>query len=468
MENAFDSAVLDALSRCRHGGVLLAAVSGGADSTAMLLSASRAQERLGFSLHCLHVNHGIRSEAECDADAAAVRDLCVSLDVPCRVARIERGAIHARAASGGIGIEAAAREARHAAWAEEARRVGASRVLVAHTADDLLETALIRFIRGAGPAGLAAMAEERGLVFRPILSRTRGDVLEYLQREGLSFQTDSTNADSAYFRNRVRLRLVPLLDRDFPHWRGAVSALAQTQAEAAAFISGETSFRVRWEAEAEGRLTTDEASFFAQPDIVRQEAVYVAVDRLLAAKQGGAGPAGFADIPRRKRMEPRRAALRRFTSGVSAAIDLGAFRVSRLRGRVVLEETRSAEGEGSFVVVATAPGAYSVGPFVVRTAEAQTERDGFYSKLPMILRPVSVDDRIQIGARLVPVARKAIANGAQAGAVYVAEDPLGIAAAVFSGREGEAKLLVRDRLIGSAGYADSVFFSILLQRGYYA
>jgi tRNA(Ile)-lysidine synthase len=476
-ENAFESAVCDALSRCSHGGVMLAAVSGGADSTAMLIAAAAARERLGFVLHCLHVDHGIRPEDECEADASAVRALCASLTVPCRVFSVKRGAILERGREKGCGIEAAAREYRHAAWTEEARRVGAHRVLVGHTADDLLETALLRFLRGAGPAGLAAMAEERGLVFRPLLSRSRAEVHEYLASKGVAFQTDSTNADPSYFRNRVRLSLVPLLDEKFPHWRGAVASLVRTQAEAAAFIAQESAARIGWEEKSEGTavLSTDERFFFSQPDIVRQEALYAAVDRLISSFPEEVDEDGMADPAQHRAMEPRRTAIRGFTAGTTGAVDLGAYRAARRGGRIVVERIPSAYSERGFSIVIEGSGTYRVAPFSLTAIETvpadgdleeadregltlnkgDSDREGF--------RPVLVEDRIFIGGHLVSALRKASARKPSCAVdIVVAEDGEGIAAVFFIGLDGEMNLLRRDRRNGNADYAQSVFFSILL------
>jgi tRNA(Ile)-lysidine synthase len=466
-ENAFESAVSDALSRCPHDGILLAAVSGGADSTAMLLAAAAARDRLGFALHCLHVDHGIRSEAECAADAAAVRALCLPLKVPCHVVAIERGAILERSRVDGCGIEAAAREYRHAAWGAEARRVGALRVLVGHTQDDLLETALIRFLRGAGPVGLSAMKEERGIVFRPLLSRTRSEVLAYLSSRGVAFQTDSTNADPSYFRNRVRLLLVPLLEKEFPLWRASVASLVRTQADAAAFIAAESERRVLWQqGGVREALTTEAEAFFNQPDIVRQEALYAAVDRLVAAGRRPLNGGLAADPPKRPASEPRRSVIRRFASGGASSVNLGALRVEKRGGRVLVERAPESAGESGFSIVVNGPGVYCTGPFCLKVSK--TPEDGaFLARLPAVLRPPAAEDRIVSGGISRPAAGKGVADPNPVSRIVV-EDGEGIAALLTSRGVDEPLLLVRDSRKDRLDYAEFVFFSILLQRGYHA
>ncbi|MDR0710170.1 MAG: tRNA lysidine(34) synthetase TilS, partial [Spirochaetaceae bacterium] len=178
----------------------LAAVSGGADSIAMLAALAVFAGERGLALRCFHVEHGIRPAEESLGDAAGVRELCRELGVPCKAAHIPPGKIAGTAAKRGIGLEAAARFYRHALWNLEARRIGAARVLVAHTRDDLLETVLMRVLRGSGPAGLAAMKRDNGRILRPLLSLDRSQVLDYLAGRGIPFRTDSTNADPSFLR----------------------------------------------------------------------------------------------------------------------------------------------------------------------------------------------------------------------------------------------------------------------------
>ncbi|MDR1231888.1 MAG: tRNA lysidine(34) synthetase TilS [Spirochaetaceae bacterium] len=142
---------------------LLAAVSGGADSTAMLAACAAVKGRAfceSGGLRVAHVDHGLRSVEECAGDAEAVRALCEQLGIGCTVAAVGRGKIEAWAREKGSGIEAAARHFRYEALRHEAERVNAGYVLVAHTQDDALETALMRVLRGSGPRGLALMPQQ--------------------------------------------------------------------------------------------------------------------------------------------------------------------------------------------------------------------------------------------------------------------------------------------------------------------
>ena len=249
--NDFESAVAAVLRNCPPGTVCLAAVSGGADSTAMLAAvcALLPGQAAPFRLHCLHVEHGIRPAEESRGDADFARSLCEGFGVPCAVVSIAPGKIAKTAKRLNTGIEAAARFYRRRALFREARRIEAEtgapvRILVAHTRDDALENALMRILRGAGPEGLAAMPANRGRILRPLLSLDRARVLRYLQDKNLSWREDSTNTDARFLRNRVRHSLVPLLRENFPCWRTGLAAFAETQSLAAAFILDEGRRRV--------------------------------------------------------------------------------------------------------------------------------------------------------------------------------------------------------------------------------
>jgi tRNA(Ile)-lysidine synthase len=178
---------------------------------------------------------------------------------------------------------------------------GSVRILVAHTSNDALETVLMRVLRGAGPCGLAVMPTNRGRIMRPLLNLSRGDVLDYLAEKHVSWREDSTNTDTKYLRNRIRHRLIPLLNELFPQWRSGLASLAQTQSLVADFIADEAKRRVHWELKATDMnsavngdsdagnrnkipspYSTDAGIFFAQPAIVREEALFHGIDRALA------------------------------------------------------------------------------------------------------------------------------------------------------------------------------------------
>ena len=182
---------------------LLLGVSGGPDSVALL----DALVQLGYRPHVCHLNHKLRGAAS-EADARFVRQLAVQYGLPVTI-RVRKVA----------GDENACRQARLDFFASVAQRTGIHTIALAHTADDQVETFLLRLIRGAGVDGLGGMREERQMgklrVVRPLLAVRRADVLKYLRAGGLEWREDASNADRRFLRNRVRHELLPLLEREY-------------------------------------------------------------------------------------------------------------------------------------------------------------------------------------------------------------------------------------------------------------
>ena len=202
------------------------AYSGGVDSTVLLDAASRVLgDRAAESLAAVHVNHGLHPDA--DAWERHCRDKAARLGL-----RLEVRRVSVRAAPGGRGLEAAARAARHAAFAEVVP-AGAP-ILLAHHRDDQAETALLRILRGAGPAGMAAMRPEATVVgglrlVRPLLAVPRSAILAYARERHLDWVEDPANLDSAHDRNHLRHRVLPAIAE---HWPDAPATFARLASEA--------------------------------------------------------------------------------------------------------------------------------------------------------------------------------------------------------------------------------------------
>lgn len=196
----------------RPGQHVLVAVSGGADSVALLHLLSRLARRGRFRLTVVHLNHRIRG-AEADGDARFVQALARRLRLACVVGSAD---VRRQAARRGISLEMAAREARRRFFVTIARRTGADAVATAHTADDQAETVLLRLVRGSGSQGLGGMAPVtmwRNLrIIRPFLALDRREVLRYLKGQGLAWREDPSNGDTVFLRNRVRHEVLPLLE----------------------------------------------------------------------------------------------------------------------------------------------------------------------------------------------------------------------------------------------------------------
>jgi tRNA(Ile)-lysidine synthase len=183
------------------GEAVLVAVSGGADSVALLHFLVGLAEAWRLRLHVLHVDHQLRADSSRDADF--VRELGTRLGVPVDVATVT---VDSRGS-----LEAEARAARYAALEAGAARVGADRVALGHTADDQAETVLMRLLEGAGVRGLAGIPPVRGPFIRPLIDLHRAVLEAELRRAALPWVDDPTNRDPKFLRNRIRHELLPLL-----------------------------------------------------------------------------------------------------------------------------------------------------------------------------------------------------------------------------------------------------------------
>lgn len=195
------------------GDSITCAVSGGADSMAMLFALHLLKEKLKIQLSAAHFNHHLRGE-ESDRDEKFVRDFCDRYDIPLTVG-------HGCIVPGKKGLEAAARDARYAFL-----RSIPGKIATAHTADDNAETVLMHLIRGTGLKGLGGIAPGNGPVIRPMLACTRQDVEDFCSEWCLSYITDSSNEGDAFLRNRIRHHVMPLLKRENPQLAENISATA--------------------------------------------------------------------------------------------------------------------------------------------------------------------------------------------------------------------------------------------------
>jgi len=196
------------------GSRLLVAVSGGADSVA-LLHALRSQP---YRLFVGHVDHQLRKNSH--RDARFVQALADQWDIPCRIVKVD---VKARKKQHDETWEEAARYLRYNALQHLAQRWKCQAVVTAHTADDQIETILMNVFRGAGPAGLSGMPENRPLharsairLWRPLLQTRRTELRNYLSQHKLKWKEDASNKNQHFTRNYLRLSVLPLLERRFP------------------------------------------------------------------------------------------------------------------------------------------------------------------------------------------------------------------------------------------------------------
>ncbi len=190
-----------------YGSGIIVGLSGGADSVALLEVLCSMQEILGLRLAAVHVHHGIRAEAE--EDAAFCRELCEKKQVPLYVEYVK---VPEMAAEQGISVEEAGRRARYLLFEQYRKHLAYDRIAVAHHQNDQAETMLFQMFRGSGLKGLAGMPVIRDCVIRPLLGVSREEIEVYLTEQGLSYVTDSTNAEDAYTRNKIRHHVLPVAE----------------------------------------------------------------------------------------------------------------------------------------------------------------------------------------------------------------------------------------------------------------
>ena len=303
----------------RAGDRVLLAVSGGADSVAMLRLLLELRAELGVVLAVAHFNHGLRGE-QAVADQAFVADLAQHYGLEFFVHGSD---IRDEARARKLGIETAARAARYRWFAEIAAQQRFDCVATAHTLDDQGETVLLKFLRGAGTRGLAGIypivVRDGFRIVRPVLCVTRADIEAHLSSLGQGWREDESNLDHRFLRNRIRHELLPLLEREYnPRLRHLLADLAKLS-------QGEQQY---WDELVTRHLRTNPAG-----------------ELLLA---------GFADLP----VALQRRVLKRFGEAQGAALDFA--HVEKLR-RCALGELRKAELPGDRIAT-RANGALQIRP----------------------------------------------------------------------------------------------------------
>ena len=208
---------------------IIVGLSGGADSVALLHVLCSLKEEFGWRITAVHIHHGLRGK-EADGDAAFAEEFCAKLGVPCVVRKVD---VKAEAKARKLGEEETGRLLRYAAFQEIAGEDGY--IAVAHHKRDQAETMLMRLCRGTGLKGLTGMSPVREKICRPLLFCSRGEIEQYCKENNLMWREDATNQEEKYTRNKLRLRVLPLLEEINPK---AVEHMAET----AELLSAEEDF----------------------------------------------------------------------------------------------------------------------------------------------------------------------------------------------------------------------------------
>ncbi|MCM1308372.1 MAG: tRNA lysidine(34) synthetase TilS [Butyrivibrio sp.] len=223
------------LEGCRH---IVIGLSGGADSVCLAHILKRlSRETGGFTLSAVHIHHGIRG-GEADRDRDFCEKLCERLEIRLKELYFD---VPAYARERGITCEEAGRLLRYGAFASEAAKYADAKTAVAHHMNDQAETVIFNMCRGSGIRGMRGMLPEHNGIIRPLLCCTRAEIESFLEREGESFCTDSTNKTDDYARNRIRHGALPFLEENInARALSNIAAMAGRMAEAEAYLEAKT------------------------------------------------------------------------------------------------------------------------------------------------------------------------------------------------------------------------------------
>jgi tRNA(Ile)-lysidine synthase len=340
MERSLESRLLQSIGReCLivPGDRVGVAVSGGADSVALLRLLDAARAEWGVALIVLHFDHALRAESA--EDARFVEALARSRGLEFIW---ERADVAAAAAREKRNLEDTARRLRYDFFARTAKQRGLTKVAVAHTMDDQAETVLARVLRGSGPAGLAGIHARRGAIVRPLLGVRRTALREHLRELGQQWREDKTNLDTSRERARIRATLLPLLESDFsPHAVERLASLAALAGEEARFWRALVEDRFRALTTCCGRAASISAANLLAPAQLTQHEESVdypqrslterLVRRLYQSVKGDSLPLGSAQVAQviglakdgvtGKRIE--------LPAGVTASLNFGELTFSR-------------------------------------------------------------------------------------------------------------------------------------------
>jgi tRNA(Ile)-lysidine synthase len=280
------------------GDHILLAYSGGPDSTCLLSLLQALREEIPFSLSLAHLNHGLRPAAA--EDEAFVRQMAQRFSLPLVIRRVK---VRSYARRHRLNLEEAGRQLRYTFLEETRQKLRATKIATGHTMDDQAETFLLRLFRGSGPRGLAGIyPQTETKVIRPLLGLRRHQVETYLKETGLPFCLDESNLDRRYRRNRLRLELIPLLEKRFD------PKVVDHLARAADILRAEEEFLNQIEEQEAARVMREEGEVVLLDSQALSE-LHLAlarrlVRRFLAKLRGDLREVNFREVEAIRRLEP--------------------------------------------------------------------------------------------------------------------------------------------------------------------
>ncbi len=328
-----------------------AAVSGGADSIAMLTALSHVLPK-NMELRVVTVNHNIRPAEQTEGDAGFVQSYCEKLGVDCFRVDIPRGKVDETASVFGCGMEDAARRLRYGVFGDFKKKFALDYVCLAHNMDDQIETVLMRFLSGGDSVSLSGIPPARDFFLRPMIGISRCDIEKYLSARGVDFRTDMTNFDTSMLRNKIRHKIIPVLDSEFPGWRGSVYSLSNKLREDSFVVedvAGSSLEKILFKSGG-GACSFDSEKFSLLEMAIRRRVVYRALNLV---GPGARVPYRFVDSI--CRVAPGEMdGWRDNAAGIS---------VEKKCGRIFLSKYHGQATESGFSVIIDGPGVWSAGPW---------------------------------------------------------------------------------------------------------
>ena len=268
----------------QEGDIVIAGVSGGADSMTMLAVLKSLQQEMGFELRAVHVHHGIRGK-EADRDQEFVEKICAQWEIACQTYKYE---VPVLAEKWKLGEEETGRTVRKQAFETERSMYQSQgrtvKIALAHNEEDLAETMIHNLCRGTGLRGLSTMRANTGEIIRPVLCLRRREIREYLEQQGILYIQDSTNFSDAYTRNRIRRHILPLMEQEVN--TETVEHLAKTAlriAGAEDYLSAQGEKLAERFFRETDYLFTDE--FFSEEKVLQSYAMQHALERLAGKRK---------------------------------------------------------------------------------------------------------------------------------------------------------------------------------------
>lgn len=259
----------------KSGDRVIAAVSGGPDSIAMLHLLSTIPK---IKIYAVHLNHMLRGK-DADRDEIFVKKICKQMSIPYFTKKID---VKKYAQENKQTIEEAGRNLRYSFFEEIAKNVKADKVALAHTADDNVETFLMRLVRGAGIRGLSSISVKRGKIIRPLIDVWKKDVLNYCRKNNLEFVCDKSNKSPAYLRNRIRNKLIPDLAEYNPRIKETLVSAIKCLSDDHEFISqtAQKAFRTIKVGEDNNGIVINRLKLQKLPSSIQNNILRLAIERI--------------------------------------------------------------------------------------------------------------------------------------------------------------------------------------------